>query len=318
MPSAFNVTATTNDVQLPVTRQGSVVLTISNISGKPQQGRVSLAALDSTKATWLGVDGGIDRTFPVGGAQQVTIRIAVPNDAAPGHYTFRPDVVAVQDPDDDSTQGPTLAFEVPPPPPPPPVEPWWKMHWPILAAAATALVLIVGVALYFFVIRPGSETVWVEDAVPAGATTFVNFDSWNWVTSNPTPFSGTRAHQSNLAAGMHQHFFQGASPPLTINPGDSLFTYVFLDPANPPSEVMLQWFDGASWEHRAIWGADLLPYGVAGQPSRFNAGPLPATGQWVRLEVPAAKVGLEGTSITGEAYTLYNGRVTWDRSGKRP
>jgi hypothetical protein len=151
MPSAFNVTATTNDVQLPVNRQGSVALTISNISGKPQQGRVSIAALDSTRATWLNVDGGPDRNFPVGGAQQVTIQIVVPNDVKPGHYTFRPDVVAVQNPDEDSTQGPILAFEVPPPPPPPQHEPWWKEHWPILAAAAAAVVIIVGVVLFLFV-----------------------------------------------------------------------------------------------------------------------------------------------------------------------
>jgi hypothetical protein len=151
MPSAFNVTATTNDVSLNASRQGSVALTIANISGKPQQGRVSIAALDSTKATWLSVGGGPDRAFPVGGAQQVTIQIAVPNDAAAGHYTFRPDVIAVQNPDEDSTQGPILAFEVPAPPPPPPVEPWWKTHWPILAAAAAAFVLIVGVVLFLFV-----------------------------------------------------------------------------------------------------------------------------------------------------------------------
>jgi RHS repeat-associated protein len=36
----------------------------------------------------------------------------------------------------------------------------------------------------------------------------------------------------------------------------------------------------------------------------------------VRLEVPANLVGLEGRSLKGMAFTLYNGRATWDRTGK--
>ena len=45
-------------------------------------------------------------------------------------------------------------------------------------------------------------------------------------------------------------------------------------------------------------------------------GALPAAGQWVRLEVPAALVGLEGRTLSGMAFTLYGGRATWDYAGK--
>ena len=45
-------------------------------------------------------------------------------------------------------------------------------------------------------------------------------------------------------------------------------------------------------------------------------GPLPATGQWVRLSVPAAQVGLDGKSVSGMAFALYDGRATWDSAGK--
>ena len=45
-------------------------------------------------------------------------------------------------------------------------------------------------------------------------------------------------------------------------------------------------------------------------------GALPAAGQWVRLAVPAALVGLEGRTLNGMAFTLYDGRATWDRAGK--
>jgi subtilisin family serine protease len=159
------------------------------------------------------------------------------------------------------------------------------------------------------------DTVWIEDAVPAGAATGGD-EAWNWVSSNPSPFSGSVAHQSGLTSGLHQHYFYNATNTLSVGVGETLFAYVYLDPANPPSELMLQWNDG-SWEHRAYWGTNLIPWGVDGTASRYYMGPLPAVGQWVRLEVPALLVGLEGRVLNGMAFTLYNGRATWDSAGKR-
>jgi hypothetical protein len=136
-----------------------------------------------------------------------------------------------------------------------------------------------------------------------------------WVGSNPLPYAGALAHQSTLAGGSHQHYFWNASATLSVGVGDTLFTYVYLDPANPPSELMLQWNNG-NWEHRAYWGANLIAFGTDGTASRRYMGGLPAAGQWVRLEVPAAQVGLEGSTLSGMAYTLYNGNTTWDHAGK--
>jgi len=128
------------------------------------------------------------------------------------------------------------------------------------------------------------------------------------------PYSGSRAHQSAITAGVHQHFFTGATATLSVGVGDKLFAYVYLDPANPPKEVMLQFNDG-TWEHRAYWGSNFIPYGSGG-PSKYYVGPLPAVWQWVRLEVSAANLGLEGRTLNGMAFTLYDGRATWDRAGK--
>ncbi|MFL6207267.1 MAG: RHS repeat domain-containing protein [Pyrinomonadaceae bacterium] len=50
--------------------------------------------------------------------------------------------------------------------------------------------------------------------------------------------------------------------------------------------------------------------------SRKYLGSLPAGGQWVRLEVPASAVGLEGHTLSGFAFTLYGGRASIDRLGK--
>jgi len=159
----------------------------------------------------------------------------------------------------------------------------------------------------------------VDDAVPAGASIDENAgDSWTWTNSNPAPYSGAQAHQSCVAAGTHYHYFYDATNTLTVNTGDVLFTYVYLDPANLPSEVMLQWSDGTSWYHAAYWGGNWINMGTNGTASQYPAGALPAAGQWVRLEVPASAVGLEGSTLSGMSFLLYDGMATWDYSGRGP
>src|SRR5687768_12538493 len=109
-------------------------------------------------------------------------------------------------------------------------------------------------------VADGKLVVWMDDEVPAGATASASGgDSWKWV-STPAPQSGDSAHESSAAGGMHQHWFTAAGSTLKINSGDKLFAYVYLDPANPPAEIMLQWDDG-SWDHRAYWGSNQIALG---------------------------------------------------------
>jgi hypothetical protein len=160
------------------------------------------------------------------------------------------------------------------------------------------------------------SVVWIEDALPAGALTGGVGESWNWVSSNPVPYSGSLAHQSAIGTGWHYHYFYNATTPQQVAVGDILYTYVYLDPANPPTAILLGWRTGGSWEHRAYWGPGTAPWGTPGTASQMNMGPLPAVGQWVRLEVSAAQVGLEGQAVDGMAFAVQDGRATWDQSGK--
>jgi hypothetical protein len=160
---------------------------------------------------------------------------------------------------------------------------------------------------------PSTDQVWVDDDIPANAQLLGA--GITWTTTAPTPFSGTRSRRVAGQEGPHQHSIVKL-PPRFIEPGEVLYAYVWLDPADPPQQVMLQWYDG-TWEHRAYWGANRLDEGVNGTPSRLRMGALPQPGEWVRLEVPAADVGLAGSAVTGMAFTLYDGAAAWDRTGRR-
>lgn len=165
------------------------------------------------------------------------------------------------------------------------------------------------------------EYVWVDDALPPNAkpeaTGDDNGSGWRWVGPPDHPvYSGTLSTiRQSRGERVAQHFFTGADP-LTINDGDVFFAYVYLEPASLPKQIMLQFNDG-SWEHRAYWGeGGKIPFGADGTPSKLRLGDLPMSGGWVRLEVPAASVGLSpGSKVNGMAFTQAGGTVRWDKAG---
>ncbi|HEV3162968.1 MAG TPA: PSD1 and planctomycete cytochrome C domain-containing protein [Isosphaeraceae bacterium] len=163
-----------------------------------------------------------------------------------------------------------------------------------------------------------SDYVWVDDAVPAGAqptTEGKPGKAWSFVTRPEHPvLSGEKSLMQRLE-GQGQHAFMNAKPGLRVGEGDILFAYVFIDPTNPPKELMLEWHSDG-WKHRAYWGENLIDYGTDGTTERVRVGSLPITGKWVRIEVEAAKVGLKpGTMLTGAAFTQHGGTVYWDKAG---
>ncbi len=163
-------------------------------------------------------------------------------------------------------------------------------------------------------VRPADrprEILWIDDELPAGGEPT---QTWRWVEASAGPvFSGRRAHtQDGMAAPRSQHFVLGAAP-LEVGPQDTLFVHVYLDPADPPKEIMLQWHTD-DWEHRAYWGEDAIPFGQPNSPSRLPMGELPDAGRWVRLEIPAADVDATG-GLIGVSFDQAGGTVYWDAAG---
>jgi hypothetical protein len=163
-----------------------------------------------------------------------------------------------------------------------------------------------------------SYQIWIGDSLPAGAvTTSDGGDNWVWEAANQAPESGTRTARTIVASGLHELSFTGSTAAaMQVSAGDGLFAWIYLNSANPPSEVLVAWYDGSSWEHRAYWGTNNISYGTNKTVGRYYAGPLPSTGAWVKLVIPASAVGLEGAAVSGMDLSLYNGGATWSAIGR--
>lgn len=162
------------------------------------------------------------------------------------------------------------------------------------------------------------ETVWIEDDFPSGAQPSVNAgnEPHHWIEKDGSPvFSGKRAIR-RAGKGLNQVFFPACEEPLAVGTGDTLFAHVYLDPLDPPKAIMVQ-FHLKDWNHRANWGdPDAIPYGKKDTSEKLLMGELPVSGQWVRLEVAADRLGFSpGTQITGMAFTQVDGACFWDKAG---
>ena len=160
-----------------------------------------------------------------------------------------------------------------------------------------------------------ADYVWIDDALPSGAS-FQGDGPWEFVANIDAPDFGAGRALRIKADGLKQRFFDNVARKLKIGTGDTLFAHAYMDSANPPRELMLQWHTKEGWSHRAYWGENLIDWGDDATPSRQRIGDLPAAKKWVRLEVPAARLKLKaGVLIDGWAFTQHGGTVYWDKAG---
>lgn len=141
--------------------------------------------------------------------------------------------------------------------------------------------------------------------------------AWNpRVAADPEAFEGDDAIVQT-ATGFEQHYFEGARVPFVLGESSRFFVHVWIDPAAPTRELMLQFHEAnGDWEHRAFLGEDLHGLGTSGTDSRRRIGELPETGAWRRIEVDPSDVGLEvGDRVDGLAFGQWDGRVLWDHAG---
>ena len=173
---SFTVTAVSEKVALDDSGAAHASFTITNTSAQALRGRLLTRPRDPAKAEWFTVVGESVRDFAPNGAQQVVVELMVPPGTATGSYSFRLDAVSEVDPDEDFTEGPSVAFDVAPPPPPPEKKkfPWW-----ILAiVGAVVLLAIIGVVIWLLARDTGTTgRTWSSLSLQNG---WVNYSSPNF------------------------------------------------------------------------------------------------------------------------------------------
>jgi len=164
--------------------------------------------------------------------------------------------------------------------------------------------------------------VWVDDTLPTGSTTM---EMWEWDTT--ISYSGLKSHTDAGGDGTHGHYFIHADKTLSLSANDNIIQYVYLDPADPPSEVLLQFYtDDGDGEHRAYWKysssdhigseSSINTGGQDGTKSLYYMGIITETGKWIRLKIPVSVIGLSENEIKGVAFVTYDGKACWDKTTK--
>jgi beta-lactam-binding protein with PASTA domain len=143
--SVFTITAPSDTARIDYQNHGQIVFTVTNVGGHPLRGRAKVVTQDPNQSAWLKIGGEAERDFAVNGTQQYTVTIDAKN-GKPGKYSFRFDVVSVELPDEEYTQGPTTSFTVlEPPEKQKPSFPLWLI--PVLAIIVLA---VVGTGVWLF------------------------------------------------------------------------------------------------------------------------------------------------------------------------
>jgi len=158
-----------------------------------------------------------------------------------------------------------------------------------------------------------SIDVWIEDDIEENST---SIGDWQW--DDQIFYSGNLSHTDPLSTGVHGHYFIHAVNGLNLSSEENIIQYVYLDPNNPPQQIMLQFYtDEGNGEHRAYWGKNLIiTASNSGGASLYPMGNLPETGKWIRLKVSAKNVGLVDKTIKGMSFITYDGKAWWDKTTK--
>ncbi|MCH2115766.1 MAG: PSD1 and planctomycete cytochrome C domain-containing protein [Pirellulales bacterium] len=159
------------------------------------------------------------------------------------------------------------------------------------------------------------EVVWFDDELPEGAQAEGDGEqSWRRASAPDHPVLSGQTSFVRAAKGLRQDWFASATKRLKAGTHDRLFVHVYIDKQFPTEMIQLRFHD-ESGEYRAFWGYD-KDIADGNNATNVRIGDLPEAGKWVRLEVPAAAVGLEaGAEIDGWSFAQFNGTVYWDKVG---
>jgi len=158
---------------------------------------------------------------------------------------------------------------------------------------------------------PSSDGVWFEDDFPLPGVVDAPGDDWDTTRYASGGASLTMPAAAFNSDGHNYIFAHGyRRPPFTVNANDKLLFYYSVDECDPPTQIVVAWtgsngYRAAYFGEQRTLGADAVNLGAIGAP-----------GQWHRVEVPSAALGLADQTVDGLNVDSYGGRVWFDRIGR--
>lgn len=158
--------------------------------------------------------------------------------------------------------------------------------------------------------RPAEEeiTVIFDDFLPPGA---VAQGTWDWDTA--VKYSGEKSHTQPAEKGLAVHSYRSA--PVDVPDGYVLEQYVYLDPKESPSGIMLTFRFEAEDREGEIGlyreGEEEVFVFNEDEPVIYD-GTLPDPGKWEKWTIDPEDLDLNGTKITGISFAVYGGKANWD------
>jgi len=146
-------------------QKGTLTLTVRNRTERARTGRITIETEGAAKPEWFSFEGSlptspreIERDFAAKGTETIRAVLQVPTGGTPGGHVFRVRVTAEDDPDNDFTVGPNVAFDVAALAPPTQPRSYYPL-WAIIGGIV-AMLLLVGAGVY----------VWLQPHGPAMPT----------------------------------------------------------------------------------------------------------------------------------------------------
>jgi len=155
----------------------------------------------------------------------------------------------------------------------------------------------------------GSYTVWLEGNLPKGSTAKGKWD-WDEILTH----DAARTHTQSAAGQISRHSCK-ASSSTALDKGSSIVQYVYLDPKNIPSGIMLKLFLASDEEIIFYWEG--YEEAFAELDEYINAwymGFMPDAGIWVELIIDFKDLDIAKAEFLGIEFILSDGRAWWGKT----
>lgn len=156
MPDTFEFTIPKPSVELGADRTSSVVVDVTSRLGRHGVVGAEVVPGEGADSAWFGTPEPFEFDLPSGETLRTTIPINVPADAVAGEYSFELRAYAVDDPQRDFTNSPSISVTVPPPAAPGGIPSW------IFIVIGVLVALVLAFAIYFLFFRSEDEPIFPE------------------------------------------------------------------------------------------------------------------------------------------------------------